>query len=338
MFGLFALSGMFFGPMIFLGVGASVLGANPLLAFSTSAILSWAGIIIGWSVLFSWAAIAMVEIIAHADEKLGMWQAIGKAFYKIPGLIGLGLVSGLITTGAYIPLLIPAIIVTVWFSFGWYVYITDGVGGLSALRISREYTRGKFWGVFGRQFFLFLLPLAWEIGLGIISAVVGEGIFRIIALPLVLTGIPIWMICLVYPYQLFRNLREIRGVIDQKEVQTGKTKWIILAIWGLAGWLLIPVGMMAIILLAINPAAKMQQARDADTRFRLHGMQNNLRHYQTINGEYPSSLDDLVPDVTNRLPDGKFEYRALNGGQEYVLCIKNESASGDCVSSAETNF
>lgn len=285
-------------------------------------------------VIFTWIGVALVEIVAGADEKLGLWEAVKKAFPKIPGLIWLVIVSTSLVMGSYIPFLIPAVAVGVWISFGQYVYITQGVGGLKALRISREYVRGRFWGVLGRYLFLILIPLALQLMAGGIGVMLGEEAAGILVLLSMIVTIPLWIVIMVYPYVLFRNLRELRGEITPDQVEEGKTKWVLLGLWGVLGWLILPVGAV-ILLLMINPAGQLQKAREAGNKSNLNILEMNIRSYEAVNRRYPMRLDDLIPEFLDELPVGNYEYKLLKNGMDYELCITDSENNQQCVTSLE---
>lgn len=284
-----------------------------------------------------WQTVAMIEIIAGADEGVSLWAALGKAFRKVPGFLALGIISGLITVGAYIPLLIPAVVVAVWFSFGIYVYVTEGVGGLKALRISREYCRNRFLPVFGRQLIIILIYGLWFGIQAVVGAVLGKELFAKVEWLFVLAGIPLWILIPVYQYMIYKNLKQVRGRIDPAEVEAGKTKWILLAVWGVASSMLLPI--LSFILLAkmINPVQKFSDARDAQTRIGMQVLERYVSEYQAIEGKYPASLENLVPDVVNQLPQGEYQYRQMDGGRDFELCAVYEDGDRDCIQAESNN-
>lgn len=78
---------------------------------------------------------------------------------KVLGFLWLGILFGIILTGAYFLFLIPGIIFTIWFFFAVFILIAEDVRGMNALLKSKEYVRGQWWGVFGRLFLVWFLSL-----------------------------------------------------------------------------------------------------------------------------------------------------------------------------------
>lgn len=74
----------------------------------------------------------------------------------------------------FLLLIVPGIILTVWFSFSTFVLVLERGGVVESLKKSREYVRGRWWAVFGRIIVL-------GIGLILISMVISV-VF--VALPL----------------------------------------------------------------------------------------------------------------------------------------------------------
>src|SRR5690606_9946303 len=64
--------------------------------------------------------------------------------------IGLSIIMSVIILIGFLLLIIPGIILSVWFAFASYILILDNAGIVDSLRRSRESVRGRWWGVFGR--------------------------------------------------------------------------------------------------------------------------------------------------------------------------------------------
>ena len=272
-----------------------------------------------------WQGVAVIELISGAEEKLSLATAFKKAWPKIWGALGVAITSGVIMFGAAFPLIIPAMVVGTWFAFGQYVFIVEGTGGLKALRISREYVRGKFWAVVGRLLFVMLLFIGLALVQGIFNLVLGDELFGKISWIFSLINLPVTILVAVYQFLLYKNLKEVRGgAINPADVEGGKTKWILLAIWGVLGWLIIPIA-MAILLVAINPKKQLDQARNTNTQFNRQIITRELDQYFNVNMVYPQNIDELIPDYLSE----QFSYQLSSDGRDYELC----DASNDCTTS-----
>ena len=86
-------------------------------------------------------------LTAVADEQCGIKEAFGQARPRILAHVWLGVLSGLIVTGAHLLLVIPGVIFTVWFFFAPFVFIDEDVRGMDALLKSKAYVRGRWFGV-----------------------------------------------------------------------------------------------------------------------------------------------------------------------------------------------
>ena len=109
-------------------------------------------------IINSMGQIALIKAIsmggqARVKELVSMsWALMGR-------YILLSLLSGLVMLLGLILLIIPGIIFMVWYMFSTYILVTENVGGVAALKKSKSYVKGKFWGVLGRVGILTLVVL-----------------------------------------------------------------------------------------------------------------------------------------------------------------------------------
>ena len=101
--------------------------------------------------------------------------------------------------GGMVMLVIPGIMVGVWLSFGAFVLV-DGVGGLGALLMSKEYIKGYWWAVFGRYLLLlvfgFVILIIDFLASKIFGAAIGIIIYDFLMLTLFLFPLHISMRCI----------------------------------------------------------------------------------------------------------------------------------------------
>ena len=106
----------------------------------------------------NWSWSAFFETIA--DEQCGVKEAFTRARPKVMAHIWLGVLTGLLVTGAHLLLIIPGIIFTVWFFFAPFVFIEEGERGLNALLKSKAYVKGRWFAVAIRLVAIWLLFVA----------------------------------------------------------------------------------------------------------------------------------------------------------------------------------
>jgi hypothetical protein len=183
-----------------------------LTAIASSSHLVMAGIVaiiifIGVVMLLliaSWIQLAQIFAVANSHE-----DYLRAAWPKAKGMLVVTLLSGLATLGGLILLIIPGIIIWVWFSQSQFVYGLDSLQGAAALSHSRQLIKGRWWKVAG----LLMLP---SVIMYIISSVISR-VIEYSSLPNAtgLSAIITTIISLIaglyifcYSYQLFIGLEQ----------------------------------------------------------------------------------------------------------------------------------
>jgi len=224
-----------------MGGGVAIMLAGPavLAGILLKPLLLVIGLLLisGMVIISLWQGATSIELLAGATEKLGLNEALKKTWPKLGKYFGVSFLVSIMTFGAVIPFVLPVFVVAVWFSFATYVVVLEGVGGIKALRISREYARGKYFAILGRLAFLILIYMAFGFAQAFFQLIFGKNIGALFSI----FNLPLSILVMAYQYHLYKNLREIRGTIDPKEVELGKSKWIGLAIWGIVVTLIIPL-------------------------------------------------------------------------------------------------
>lgn len=123
------------------------------------------------------------------------------------------LLVGLIVIGGLILLVLPGILFAIWYSFVQPVVLLEDKRNWAALKQSREYVRGRWWGVFGRLILLGLTSLIISVIIGLVSGwmgVVGDiasGLFSILVLTPITT---------IFLYLLYRSAKETTVSVETK--------------------------------------------------------------------------------------------------------------------------
>jgi hypothetical protein len=108
--------------------------------------------------------------LALDNPSLSVGQAYRSSLRFFWSYLGLSILMSLILIVAFILLVIPGIIVSVWFSFATFVLILEGASIKDSLKRSREYVRGRWWGVFGRLIVMTVIAFVLSAIFGIISS------------------------------------------------------------------------------------------------------------------------------------------------------------------------
>ncbi len=148
-------------------VGGAVVNTTQLFT-TTSGILLYCALI-AVSVFCSMLVQAtLVRVtVAHArGETVSIGASLATALSRLLPLLGLTLIMGLALIVASIALLVPAIILYIFWCVAGPVLVAENAGVFEALGRSRELTKGNRWRIFG--LFLVLVVLLW-----IISALIG---------------------------------------------------------------------------------------------------------------------------------------------------------------------
>lgn len=175
-----------------LGLGYVVWQAMPDLK-AVIMLVSMLLALVGAVWLGNWGMSAFLTAVA--DEQCGIKEAFRQAKPKILAQVWLGVLTGLIVTGAHLLLVIPGVIFTVWFFFAPFVFIDEDVRGMDALLKSKAYVRGRWFGVCLR------LVAIW-----CISALIAS--IPIAGLVLALFLIPF---SFVYTFLLYKDLKALMG-------------------------------------------------------------------------------------------------------------------------------
>ena len=186
-------------------------------------------------VIYLWAVAALFKAVVESEQGIGIKDAYLSAWRegRVSSLFWVNFVNGIMVGGAFMLFIVPGVIFSVWFSQGPFVVMTDRERGLNALLKSREYVRGRWWGILWRNLCMLVLVylasfiltlLAKELG-GQLAANIFSWILTIFTTPFV--------VC--YDYLLFKNLRDLHtGEITLPK----KLPYVLTAI---AGWIVMPI-------------------------------------------------------------------------------------------------
>jgi hypothetical protein len=333
-------------PWLVLGILATILVASIGTSFFTDSgktavlfLIAGAWIIITILVV-PWQSLAVLYLIDGVKTGVGIKEAYAKAWKKILRYWWLMVLNGLIVTGAFIPLIVPGIILSVSFSFALFVLAFEETGGLKAMLISRKYVAGRWWAVVGRQMYIGLACLVIMLPLTILVGLLSggnkevadkiEGLVNLLSLPLT-------PLILTYMYLIYKNLKSIT---QTGEVQIkNKFGWSLLAVWGMIG----PTVVMGATLLAvINPLKQLfmskntQTTADVTRKNNQVTIQSALENYFRDNQEYPDEISTLMPeylpgDTIQDIFTAIYTYTPAADRKTYELCVMQTDFQKSCV-------
>jgi len=134
-------------------------------------------------------------LTAVADGECGIKEAFRQARPKILAHVWLGVLSGLIVTGAHLLLVIPGVIFAVWFFFAPFVFIDEDVRGMDALLKSKAYVRGRWFGVCVR------LVAIWFVSVLVASIPIAGQLLALFLIPF----------SFIYTFLLYKDLKALVG-------------------------------------------------------------------------------------------------------------------------------
>lgn len=153
----------------------------------------------------NWALTALFTAIA--DNTCGIKEAFRCAKPVTLAHIWLTMLMGLVIAGGYMLLIVPGVVLTVWFFFAPLILINEDVRGMEALLKSKEYVRGRWLGVCWR------LIAIWFISV-VISCI------PVIGQLLAFLFIPFSLVC---SFLIYQELRSIRADMAFEPTQRAKT-------------------------------------------------------------------------------------------------------------------
>jgi hypothetical protein len=187
------------------------------------------GVLIGMipaMVIMSWGMAGFTYAVV--DETVGFTEALSKGWSRLWAFTWVWSLVGFIVTGTLFLLIVPGILLGIWFFFAPFVLAGEDEKGMNALLKSKEYVRGQWFPVFGRM----AAVSSISFGIGLIP-VVGS-----------LIGVIFAPFFLVYTKLVYDDLRAMKGgSVVYSHSRGEKFKWVGL---GTVGYVVLPVIMVAL--------------------------------------------------------------------------------------------
>ena len=144
-------------------------------------------------------------ILAIQNNALTVMESYKQSMPFFLRYIGLSIVMSVLLFLGFLILIIPGIILSVWFAFSTFVLVVERAGIIDSIKKSREYVRGHWWAVFGR---ILLLGLAMLVISMIISGLSVAMPFGILATALVAAFTMLLApFAVAYMYLMYQDLK-----------------------------------------------------------------------------------------------------------------------------------
>jgi len=173
------------------------------------------GLVLGAIVLivFLYAMGASLFVIKDQAEKIGVLEAFRRTHKIFGSLLMTVILVNIIVTLGLLLLILPGIFLGVQFFFVPYIVIWEGINGWSALKRSREYVKGYWWQVFGRNLAASALyfVVAFSISL-LLTLIFGSALGAQLANVVWAILFPLY---LIYVYLIYKKLREFKSAAVQ---------------------------------------------------------------------------------------------------------------------------
>ena len=200
-----------------------------------------------------WVAVALLYAVYERDH-INVSEALKKGGRRFFSYLWISLLSGFVVLGGFILLIIPGIILSIWFSLGLYVLVAEDRRGMNALLRSKQLVQGYWWPVFWRFLAIGLVGVGIMLPF-IIAGFLLENVENLAALGLfqVLQGVASLLFSaftIIFGFLLYENIKQVKGAAVAAEPDQGqRTKFILLGILGL---LAIPLMMLLLFVFILS--------------------------------------------------------------------------------------
>lgn len=306
-----------------------------------------------------WVGAAFLYALVEPITALGAFR---RGWSKTFSFLWLSLLIWAIVLAGLVLFIVPGVLFVVWFSMAPFLLITQGDRGTYALIKSREYVRGYGTAVFWRIAVIAVISVLLGSLVGTaaaISKMVGPPLLGRLSVWIVIVYNLLWIpFVFCYWHAVYRHLRAIKGDITPPAARRQRIAFLSLATLGA---LILPLLLAVSVIMDLREANKRAQTaqvhsevveREAQNeaqniieppnavsdrrRAAVAFLQTNLEFFHDSHGRYPATLEEVFSALGyERPPENlwRYQYRALEGGQDYELCAELEPGEGiECFS------
>lgn len=299
--------------------------------------------IVAFSTLVSGAYLIALRDWKETSAK----KALNEAKKYVVPLFLTTFLQGLLTFGGYFLFFIPAIIFSVWFLFATYVVVNEGKSGLAALHTSREYIRGRFWGVLGRTIAIYIPEwILWIVLTSALDKSDGQGILSLLQIARLLL-VPFYM---MYMFRLYENVKETAHKVTLPVPRGNKIVYFIFPILGYIVLTAAVIGLVSIAPKLIEIGSKyaaqsglLPQDKTGKIKPSTTIMYGIVQYYAQ-KGSFPIELEDLVTaEILPSIPSDSltglpYQYTMLSDGKSFELCTPKGVVPEKCITPESESF
>jgi len=236
-FKLFA--GILLVPLL-LGVLSNIINPNYLIYNSWNPFWALAQLVV--SVLFIlamvWGQASLIYALSRRNEELGVDEAYGQSKTFFWRYLGVLLLNAFIIVGGFFLFVIPGIYFMFLFIFALFILVAEGERGImNCLLKSREYVRGRWWGVLGRYLAVAIPALIVFSIINGVAVLIGSDMAWV-SLVSALSSLLVVPFLVSYFFLFYENLKAVKGEVSVPA--DNFNRWIYLII-AAAGYLLFAI-------------------------------------------------------------------------------------------------
>lgn len=200
---MFLFLGIILVPMLIAYVAGLFMPAQNTGVVSTSEWAIYIALMLVSTVVNILMGIAL--ILAFASRSLTIMQAYRDSLPFFFRYIGLSILMSVILLVGFLLLVIPGIILSVWFAFATFILVLERASIIQSLKRSREYVRGRWWGVFGRLIVMSIIAFAFSfIFVAVSSLITNAALSELVVTLLSVVLVPILV---GYMYLLYQDVK-----------------------------------------------------------------------------------------------------------------------------------
>jgi hypothetical protein len=239
------------------------------------------GVLLLLSGLLVFSLITTASVFAMEDDQLGALKAFLLGLQKTLSAYRVSLLLCFVLLGGYLLFFPLGVVLTCWFGTALFVHIAEDECGMEALLKSREYARGQTLEIFAHLLLFFVAALFLAVLWLLIPLLAG--------LLTILTG----LYALIYSYQLYSDLREVKPEISFACSVGARWKFLVLSAVGY----LVSVGLV-LVLIGPDPFSGLTISK---LRVMLFPHQATLSLQQTVYA--PGEVIEVYFTTTPDVPD-----------------------------------
>lgn len=160
------------------------------------------GAIVFWIYVSMWMQVAYILLLGEEAGHKGVRDLLQRARSLIGPFFLTSFIVSISIFGGYILLLIPGLMLAVWYNVSQYVVVHEQKKGLLAMHTSREYIRGRFWAYVWR----ILIPTIPFFLLGLFPAFLPKDTGHVFSAVFQILSIIVGPLYICYGYVMYQHL------------------------------------------------------------------------------------------------------------------------------------